>query len=65
MSNSHRVMHREVVDKFPALRQTIIEKLIQTSGEIFSRKVFCGALWVVGEYCEWESGVQLLSLQYN
>ncbi|KAK4685797.1 coatomer subunit beta, partial [Tremellales sp. Uapishka_1] len=42
---------REVVEKFPDLRQAITEKLIQTFGEIKSGKVFRGAMWIVGEYC--------------
>lgn len=41
---------REVVEKFPALRSGIVEKLLQTFGEIKSGKVFRGALWIVGEY---------------
>ncbi|KZO94106.1 coatomer beta subunit [Calocera viscosa TUFC12733] len=42
---------REVVEKFPALRKGIVEKLTQTFGEIKSGKVFRGALWIAGEYC--------------
>lgn len=42
---------REVVEKFPDLRATITEKLIQTFSEIKSGKVFRGAMWIVGEYC--------------
>jgi len=41
---------REVVEKFPKLRSGIVEKLLQTFGEIKSGKVFRGALWIVGEY---------------
>ncbi|UOH82927.1 hypothetical protein LQV05_005640 [Cryptococcus neoformans] len=43
---------REVVEKFPKLRTAITEKLISTFGEIKSGKVFRGAMWIVGEYCE-------------
>jgi hypothetical protein len=49
----------EVVEKFPALRPTITEKLISTFGEIKSGKVFRGAMWIVGEYCEGATGEQL------
>ncbi|KAH9815854.1 adaptin N terminal region-domain-containing protein [Melampsora americana] len=42
---------REVVEKFPDLRSSIIEKLLQTFPEIKSGKVFRGALWIVGEFC--------------
>jgi coatomer subunit beta len=47
-----------VVEKFPHLRQTICEKLIQTLGEIKSGKVFRGILWILGEYVESVSDVQ-------
>ncbi|KAI0094521.1 coatomer protein [Irpex rosettiformis] len=43
---------REVVEKFPTLRTTICEKLIQTLGEIKSGKVYRGVLWILGEYAE-------------
>lgn len=49
---------REVVEKFPDLRPTITEKLIQTLPEIKSGKVFRGALWIVGEYCADQSAIQ-------
>jgi coatomer subunit beta len=41
---------REVVEKFPDLRSSIVEKLLQTFADIKSGKVFRGALWIVGEY---------------
>ncbi|OCH95747.1 coatomer protein [Obba rivulosa] len=43
---------REVVEKFPPLRGTICEKLIQTLREIKSGKVYRGVLWILGEYAE-------------
>ncbi|KAI0362633.1 ARM repeat-containing protein [Trametes cingulata] len=43
---------REVVEKFPQLRRTICDKLIQTLPEIKSGKVYCGVLWILGEYAE-------------
>ncbi|KAK6335273.1 coatomer subunit beta [Orbilia javanica] len=42
---------KEVVEKFPALRQGIVEKLLATLGEVRAGKVYRGALWIVGEYC--------------
>ncbi|KAF3939528.1 hypothetical protein ABW19_dt0208864 [Dactylella cylindrospora] len=42
---------KEVVEKFPALRQGIVEKLLSTLGEVRAGKVYRGALWIVGEYC--------------
>ena len=46
------IISSEVVEKFPHLRQTICEKLIQTLSEIKSGKVFRGVLWILGEYVE-------------
>ncbi|KAI0652316.1 coatomer protein [Trametes meyenii] len=43
---------REVVEKFPQLRRTICDKLIQTLPEIKSGKVYRGVLWILGEYAE-------------
>jgi coatomer subunit beta len=42
----------EVVEKFPPLRTTICEKLIQNLGEIKSGKVYRGVFWILGEYAE-------------
>lgn len=47
-----------MVEKFPHLRQTICEKLIETLGEIKSGKVFRGILWILGEYVEGISDIQ-------
>lgn len=49
---------REVVEKFPQLRQTICEKLIQTLPEIKSGKVYRGVLWIIGEYTEEVKDIQ-------
>ncbi|KAI5118575.1 hypothetical protein M0805_004191 [Coniferiporia weirii] len=49
---------REVVEKFPDLRPTITEKLVQTIGDIKSGKVFRGALWIVGEYTDEPPAIQ-------
>ncbi|KAL0064237.1 coatomer subunit beta [Marasmius tenuissimus] len=43
---------REVVEKFPKLRPSILTRLTQTLGEIRSGKVFRGVLWILGEYVE-------------
>lgn len=48
---------REVVEKFPKLRSEITDKLISTFGDIKSGKVYRGALWIVGEYCETEEQI--------
>ncbi|CAD1808418.1 Adaptin N terminal region family protein [Candida parapsilosis] len=41
---------KEVVEKFPNLRDSIIKRLIQTLPNVKSGKVFRGAFWVIGEY---------------
>ncbi|KAI7904104.1 adaptin N terminal region-domain-containing protein [Cokeromyces recurvatus] len=43
---------REVVEKFPGLRESILEKLLDIFTDMKSGKVFRGALWIIGEYCE-------------
>ncbi|RCI04602.1 coatomer subunit beta, partial [Rhizopus stolonifer] len=43
---------REVVEKFPGLRESILEKLLDTFTDMKSGKVLRGALWIIGEYCE-------------
>lgn len=47
---------KEVVEKFPALRSPIIERLMSTLGEVRAGKVYRGALWIVGEYCVEQKG---------
>ncbi|THH30621.1 hypothetical protein EUX98_g3558 [Antrodiella citrinella] len=54
---------REVVEKFPHLRKTICEKLIQTLSEIKSGKVYRGVLWILGEYAESAPEVKEIFLQ--
>ncbi|KAG8996714.1 coatomer subunit beta [Tulasnella sp. JGI-2019a] len=49
---------REVVEKFPNLRASIVEKLLETFGDIKSGKVFRGALWIAGEYCSDPQDIQ-------
>ena len=46
----------EVVEKVPNLRPTITEKLVSTFPEIKAGKVYRGAMWIVGEYCETAAG---------
>ena len=42
----------EVVEKFPALRPAITEKLTNTLSSIRTGRVFRGVLWILGEYIE-------------
>lgn len=41
---------KEVVERFPQLRSTILERLVSTLSEVRAGKVYRGALWIVGEY---------------
>jgi coatomer subunit beta len=41
---------KEVVEKFPKLRTSIVERLVSTLSEVRAGKVYRGALWIVGEY---------------
>ena len=38
------------MEKFPALRTGIIERLLQSFSEMKTGRVFRGALWIIGEY---------------
>jgi coatomer subunit beta len=51
-SLNHNTTYSEIVEKFPALRASICDKLISTFPEIKSGKVFRGVLWIIGEYVE-------------
>ncbi|KAF2745563.1 coatomer subunit beta [Sporormia fimetaria CBS 119925] len=41
---------KEVVERFPNLRTSIVERLVQTLAEVRSGKVYRGILWIIGEY---------------
>lgn len=41
---------KEVVEKFPKLRPSIVAKLVDTLSEVRAGKVYRGILWIVGEY---------------
>jgi coatomer subunit beta len=43
---------REAMERNPGLRETILEKLLFSFGEIKTAKVLRGALWILGEYCQ-------------
>lgn len=49
---------KEVVEKFPESRSTIIEKLVSSLSGVKSGKVYRGALWILGEYSEDEPAVK-------
>jgi hypothetical protein len=46
-----RTNSKVIIEKFPHLRQTTYERLIQTLGEVESGKVFRRIFWIPGEYC--------------
>ncbi|KAJ3020287.1 coatomer subunit beta [Thoreauomyces humboldtii] len=41
---------REVMEKFPHLRESIVDRLLQTFMDMKTGRVFRGALWIIGEY---------------
>lgn len=41
---------KEVVEKFPKLRPSIVARLVDTLSEVRAGKVYRGILWIVGEY---------------
>lgn len=41
---------KEVVEKFPKLRPTIVQRLVVTLGEVRAGKVYRGIMWIIGEY---------------
>lgn len=49
---------KEVVEKFPDLRDAILRRLILALPHVKSGKVFRGALWVIGDYALEESLIQ-------
>jgi len=46
--------------KFPNLRSIIIEKLLESFGTINSAKTHRAALWILGEYCEDSTEIQVI-----
>jgi coatomer subunit beta len=49
---------KEVVEKFPKLRSSIVNRLVSTLGEVRAGKVYRGSLWVVGEYSFTEEDIR-------
>jgi len=49
---------KEVVEKFPDLRASIIGNLLSTLSSLKAKKVFRGALWILGEYCTEEKDIK-------
>ena len=49
---------KEVIEKYPKLRQSVLQRLFKTFSEVRSGKVFRGILWIVGEYCLTEADIR-------
>ncbi|KAF2722691.1 Coatomer, beta subunit [Polychaeton citri CBS 116435] len=41
---------KEVVERFPKMRTSIVERLVATLSEVRAGKVYRGTLWILGEY---------------
>ncbi|KAL7628469.1 coatomer subunit beta [Parahypoxylon ruwenzoriense] len=41
---------KEVVEKFPKLRPSIVSRLVDTLSEVRAGKVYRGIIWIIGEY---------------
>lgn len=49
---------KEVIEKYPHLREPILDNLIKILGNVKSAKAYRGALWILGEYAETSVDVQ-------
>ncbi|KAK3725090.1 coatomer subunit beta [Vermiconidia calcicola] len=49
---------KEIVERFPKMRGSIVERLVSTLSEVRAGKVYRGSLWIVGEYSLEESDIQ-------
>ncbi|KFA63937.1 hypothetical protein S40285_03775 [Stachybotrys chlorohalonatus IBT 40285] len=49
---------KEVVEKFPNLRTTIVQRLVSTLGEVRAGKVYRGIMWIIGEYALEEKDIR-------
>ncbi|KAI1437234.1 Coatomer, beta subunit [Xylaria sp. CBS 124048] len=49
---------KEVVEKFPQLRPSIVARLVDTLSEVRAGKVYRGIVWIIGEYSLEESDIR-------
>ncbi|KAI2609341.1 Coatomer, beta subunit [Hypoxylon fragiforme] len=49
---------KEVVEKFPKLRPSIVARLVETLSEVRAGKVYRGIIWIIGEYSLEESDIR-------
>ncbi|KAG5362800.1 Coatomer subunit beta [Yarrowia sp. B02] len=57
-ANDVIIFVREVVERFPNLRSTIVRRLLATLPSVRRATVYRSALWVIGEYCLDEADIQ-------
>ena len=48
---------REIVESFPVLQDSVVDRLMSNFGVIKSSRVFRCALWILGEYCAGEDAI--------
>ena len=49
---------KEVVERFPKMRSSIVERLVTTLSEVRAGKVYRGSLWIIGEYSLEENDIR-------
>jgi coatomer subunit beta len=49
---------KEVLEKFPSLHDGIVQNLLTSMMDIKAKKIFRGALWILGEYCTNETDIK-------
>ncbi|KAI1154021.1 Coatomer, beta subunit [Nemania diffusa] len=49
---------KEVVEKFPQLRPSIVARLVDTLSEVRAGKVYRGIVWIIGEYSLEENDIR-------
>ncbi|KAI0509306.1 Coatomer, beta subunit [Xylaria bambusicola] len=49
---------KEVVEKFPKLRPSIVARLVDTLSEVRAGKVYRGIIWIIGEYSLEENDIR-------
>eukprot|EP01113_Clastostelium_recurvatum_P001792 TRINITY_DN1073_c0_g1_i6.p1 TRINITY_DN1073_c0_g1~~TRINITY_DN1073_c0_g1_i6.p1 ORF type:complete len:1001 (-),score=348.72 TRINITY_DN1073_c0_g1_i6:425-3292(-) len=52
------VFVREVLETYPALRESIARKLLESFPQIKAAKVYRASLWLIGEYCVTDQDIE-------
>ena len=50
---------REIVEAFPVLQQSVVDRLMSNFGQIKSSRVMRCALWILGEYCQGADSIEM------